>query len=133
MWMLQRDDHLRLSDEYQQMYNQTHHPNEAIPIIEKIQNQVIDEAFELFSIDQTCISKAEVKIVLNSVLQLYPNDREIKSCAHYLKYNRMFDCHPLLENQVFDAAILDALVYENQKFIPPQDSVEWIFMTGSLS
>lgn len=142
MWMLKRDNEIRLSSETQQKYLENVVPNDQIPIIDEIQKRVANDALINFGYAvsdrsiQRCIS------ILNKSLILFPNDPDIRNSAHYLKFNRMLDYKiPLsVGDQIqpqkwkleflneYDCFMFESLIHNNH-----DEQQTWLMMTGSIS
>lgn len=131
MYMLQQDNSLRLSEETQKMYNQLDHPNDTINIINEIQQVAIQRAFDHFGIESDKKMKSRALQILHSVRTLFPNDKEVYNCAHYLKYNRMFQSKPLSDGESLDLALVNNVIHHSG---PKIDFLhQWLLITGSLS
>jgi hypothetical protein len=131
MYMLQQDNSLRLSEETQNLYNQLDHPNDTINIINVIQQVAIRRAFDHFGIEANEKQRSRALQILHSVRTLFPNDKEVYDCAHYLKYNRMFQAKPLSDGDKLDVDIIDRMIYHSGPRIDFED--QWLLISGSLS
>lgn len=132
--MLQRDNQLRLSDEYQSLYKQTLHPNESLPIIFEIQDQVVLDALIHFGQPLTDDLRISSLSALRSARSLFPDDPDIRNAAHYMKFNRMFDSSTeLMEGDEIDLISFNLIPISINPSFNVSDNEYWLFMTGSLS
>jgi len=84
--MLRREDELRLSDKVQELYAKR--PEDGVwktRVTINVQRQVCSEFGFVVDIEDGLD-------LLRSASTLYPNDREIKESAHWLKYNICEPC-----------------------------------------
>lgn len=132
--MLQRDNNLRLSDEYQALYKQTLHPNESLPIVYEIQDRVVTEALAHFGQPMSEELMIASLNALRSARSLFPDDPDIRNAAHYMKFNRMFDSStPLMEGDEIDLSLMKLIPISINRSFNVSDNDYWMFMTGSLS
>jgi len=106
--MLRRDDELRLSEEVQARYSLDDSCSWKLKVTEDVQRQVVKEAG--FEHDV----KGGLEL-LRSATALFPDDKELRQAAHYLRNNIVAPCPVAIGD-----AVPDVLLYDSQTGIPIQ-------------
>lgn len=121
--MLKHENKLRISDKYQEMYDNKQNDDDQEIVEKTLQKQVLRD----FEYNDDTLEE------YNSILSHYRDDEEVKNSVLYMKYNIVEDCPIKIGETVPDSKIikLDGTPCQLYDFL--QDDRPTVILAGSIT